>query len=197
LLPLIGSSGKKKKVKDGAGLARLGSAIYTQKGNNTREFWTFATASGWDQLDDVPLGGSKQVKGGGGLTASAEALYELKGNNTVEFWRYVPVTGDQAALPDAGEQAQTAERRQLTGASLSVAPNPFTGRGTVSFSLPAVGVYHLRLYEVSGRLVQNLGAGQGRSGVHQLGVGAELANGVYLIRLDCDYGAMTRKLVVE
>jgi N-acetylneuraminic acid mutarotase len=116
-LPLIGSSGRKKKVKDGAGIAclsgnwglshgfrptksgtvpefqRSAGCLYVLKGGNTQEFWTYdLAADAWTQAEDIPLGDGKRVKGGGALAYSpdGDALYATKGNNTLEFWRYTP-----------------------------------------------------------------------------------------------------------
>jgi hypothetical protein len=40
-IPAVGTSGKKKKVKAGAGLVAVGSVMYATKGNKSNEFWTY------------------------------------------------------------------------------------------------------------------------------------------------------------
>jgi N-acetylneuraminic acid mutarotase len=88
-LPFTGSSGRKRKGKDGAGLAFDLGATFALKGGNTNEFWSFVADTGpWQQLPDMPEGAGKRVKGGGAIAAGYHAVYALRGNNTLEFWRY-------------------------------------------------------------------------------------------------------------
>jgi hypothetical protein len=41
LMPMFGSTGKKKKVKAGGSVATDGLAVYALKGNKTNEFWVY------------------------------------------------------------------------------------------------------------------------------------------------------------
>ncbi|MEO0103457.1 MAG: M14 family zinc carboxypeptidase [candidate division WOR-3 bacterium] len=97
-MPLIGSSGKPKKAKEGsAGTYDYNNKlIYALKGNNTLEFFFYNPATNqWKLLEDVgvPYGvPQKKVRGGGALTYSnfAQGLFAFIGNNTNEFWLYLP-----------------------------------------------------------------------------------------------------------
>ncbi len=83
---------KGKFVKDGAGLVAVGdSLIFALKGNNTREFYSFALREGnWRERCSLPGGLSgKRVKKGGALCYGGDSLiYAFKGSNTREFWAY-------------------------------------------------------------------------------------------------------------
>ena len=68
-LPLVAPPGtKKKKVKDGSGMAYYGKSVYALKGGNTDEFWMFNTADQTWSVQPQLTPGSKKVKGGGALT---------------------------------------------------------------------------------------------------------------------------------
>jgi YVTN family beta-propeller protein len=198
-LPLIGAGGRKKKVKDGAGLAYLGGKLYAQKGGNTREFWTYSSDStdvDWTQTEDMPVGGGKNVKGGGALTAGTDRLFAFKGNNTLEFYSYTPASG----LPLAAYRSNTLSRSALDTrhSTLAVAPNPFTGSTTILLSLPRAGSISLKLYDVSGRLAWTLTTGYHPAGsssfiVHR----SSFSAGIYLLRLETDDATLTRKLIIE
>jgi len=104
ILPLIGSSGKKKKAKAGAGLAPLAGRIYALKGGNTWEFWGYLPDSDrWTQAEDIPVGSGKTVKGGGALACGDTSLWALKGNNSLEFHRFTAYPGiPMAPFPPSG-----------------------------------------------------------------------------------------------
>jgi hypothetical protein len=202
-LPLIGSSGRKKKAKSGAALAALGDYVYCLKGGNTREFWRYHPGSdAWLQQDDIPLGLGKAVKGGGALAAGADKLYALKGNSTIEFWQYQPPApgghdpirfgSGSCPLPAAGELAHP---RHLT---LAVAPNPFSGSALISYELPEAGNASLKLYDVTGVLVTTLVQGYHAAGsssfiTHR----SSFARGIYLLKLETETRTTTSKLIIE
>jgi len=84
-LPLIGISGKKKKVKFGAATCN-NNTLYVLKGG-CNEFWLYR--NGWLQLEDMPYV-NKIVKAGCALTNDGRNIFALKGNNTLEVWYYKP-----------------------------------------------------------------------------------------------------------
>jgi hypothetical protein len=215
-LPLRGREGKKKRAKDGAGLAYVGDGgattrlpagdkLFALKGGNTLEFWEYDVATNlWVQRTDLPLGSGsgKKVKGGGALVyvPSVNALYALKGNNTPEFWRYGLVA--YSSEPSATSSEQPAVSSFSPCASrclLQIAPNPFANTTTISYSLPKSGNASLKLFDITGKLVTTLARGRARSGDNASRLDASasrLAPGVYLIELESSSGRLTRKVIV-
>jgi hypothetical protein len=202
-LPLIGRSGKKKKVKDGAGIADRSGIVYGLKGGNTQEFWAYRTDSNrWTQMEDIPIGGGKRVKGGGSLVAGADALWALKGNNTFEFWQYVPAT---AACPlllteEWRDNAMSSRTRSGVPIGLRIAPNPFTNTARITYSLPEGGNVRLALYDVTGKLVTTLASGYRAAGSSSLCLSAPrgaFPRGIYLLKLEARGLSLSEKLIME
>lgn len=75
-------------------------------------------------------------------------------------------------------------------------PNPVTNNLNISFSIPSGGTVSLGVYDLSGRLVQNLTQTQLVSGSHNRSFATDLNSGVYLCRLNSDEGSITQKFVV-
>ena len=201
-LPLIGNSGKKKKVKDGAGIAYHAGYAYALKGNNTQEFWGYqADSDRWTQKADMPLGGGKKVKAGGGLVYAAlpSGLYALKGNNTFEFWKY-GLASYRSPLTDYRPENTQSSIFNLQSSifNLRVSPNPFTGTTTIRYTLPGPGACCLSLYDVTGKLVTTIVAGQRDAGSYSLPAGfSSLASGIYVLKLETEGYSTTQKLIIE
>jgi hypothetical protein len=210
-MPLTGSSGKKKKVKDGAGLAYHDSVNYALKGGGTFEFWSYTVGTdAWRQLEDVPMGGGKPVKAGGAivLAETGPALYVLKGNKTTEFYKYgLPAYGQQPmASGPANTQSLTPVGSLQPAVRLRFRPSVLVGGSSsairIDFTLATATAYTLKLYDVTGKLVRTLRDEHGVAGAHVVGVGpvnAEdgLPGGIYLLELACGAGRCTQKLVIE
>lgn len=83
-------------------------------------------------------------------------------------------------------------------------PNPFNPSTTIRFTVPAGPVrdYRLRVYDVRGRLVRTLAAGQIVGGLHEVlwdgrnESGESVSSGIYLYRLDVGRGNFTGKMVL-
>jgi hypothetical protein len=205
-MPLTGSSGKKKKVKSGAGIASYQSLVYGLKGNGTQEFWKYnADSDKWQQAEDMPLGGGKKVKGGGALVYAAQplpTLFALKGNNTLEFWAYGLGALAAGSRPQtAGRDVQSGEPAAAGGIRLAATPTILRTPQSairIDYSLPTAGSYSLRLYSVSGRLVATLASGHGTAGSFSLSVPrSALSSGIYVLKLATDGTTLTAKLVIE
>jgi hypothetical protein len=204
-MPFIGAGGKKKKVKDGAGIAYNRGRIYALKGGNTQEFWTYqADSDRWAQSDDVPIGAGKRVKGGGalvfggGVLDQGPALYATKGNNTFEFYDY-PLTD---FVPQAGSendfQVATNSRVAVGKPLLQIAPNPFTSTTSIRYTLARAGNVNLRLYDVTGKLVSTLASGYHNAGTSSFIVHrSSLSSGIYVLKLESEGQSLTRKLVIK
>lgn len=200
-MPLVGRSGKKKKLGDGAGLVYAQGRVYALKGSNTLEFWCYdPSTDAWNQLTDVPLGGGKGVKSGGGIAAARAltptdawtTLYIIKGNGTWEFLSYVPDTLLPSPPNIAGKVTSECAAR------LTVIPSLLTDRATVNYSLSQAGEVALRLYDAGGRLVMTLTSGYREAGTHRLQLtGDRLNRGLYLLRLEGAAATATAKLIIE
>jgi len=206
-LPLTLPGGtRRKKVKDGAGLAYCTRIVYALKGGGTNEFWTYKCDS-QDWLVDNPMQPSpmnKTVKGGGALVYahSRYALYALRGNNTPEFWMYTSRTLGTGGLPlpADGASGDIQERSAVLSlrSELSIAPNPFSDATAIHYSLPRPGTVRLKLYDVSGRLITVLASGYHGAGTSDFELRAsDLPKGVYLLRLESRGLDLDQKLVVE
>jgi len=199
-LPLVAPpASKKTKVKDGAQIAYGNRTVYALKGGNTNEFWTYKCDSArWFQGTEMTAG-VKRVKGGGALTHASDlsVLYALRGNATWEFWAYNPgefLFGSKLA----GGGVTNAGRQDIAGYKFAVAPNPFTSRTQVSYTLPQPGKVSLKLYDVTGALVTTLAQGQTPAGSHRVMLGADqLARGVYVLKFESGDYRTTRKVTIE
>jgi hypothetical protein len=70
------------------------------------------------------------------------------------------------------------------GVALSASPNPFAGRTTLRYRLPAAGDVRLTVHDLAGREVARLVDGWQESGEHRVRFDANgLSNGVYWYRL--------------
>jgi len=183
-LPLIGSGGKKKKIKEGGALvfASSNGKIYATKGGNTLEFWRFDPASdSWYQAEDVgsPQIPYKRIKGGGSLTYSSFAygIFATIGNNTNEFWFYNP-----------GKEASEVffANNQLKNSNLS-------HKASMAFSFPItveewgdVCVYNL-LGEVIGKVPK---------GEKTLDFISRLPSGIYFLEIKAKNRRETRKVII-
>ncbi len=206
-LPLIAPPGtKKKKVKDGAGMACYGKSVYALKGGNTDEFWMFSTTDQQWHVQPQFTVGSKKVKGGGALTfADAnKSLYAFRGNNTLEFWKYGPLSTDGYPLAANGVQKSVQGQSAVRSPqfALSIIPNPFTSslNPSISYSLPVAGKVSLKLYDVTGKLVSTLASGYHPAGSYRTGLSAvngRLSAGVYLLKFETADYRTTDKLVIE
>ena len=84
----------------------------------------------------------------------------------------------------------------------SVLPQPVNDFAEISFTLPDEAEVTLNVYDASGRLVRNLISGHMVRGRHTIRWdgkdvnGINVANGVYLLKLETPYGFAVKKLVV-
>lgn len=84
----------------------------------------------------------------------------------------------------------------------AVCPNPLVEETWIRFGLPEAGLVELALYDVGGRLVRRLAGGLRPAGEHVVRwdrrdeAGRGVAQGVYLLRLAAQAGALERKVLV-
>lgn len=79
----------------------------------------------------------------------------------------------------------------------SVNPNPFNPVTAINFELQTASHVSLRVYEASGRVVEQLVDGWMEAGIHQaIFDGSKLPSGVYLYRLEAESRITTGKMVL-
>ncbi|MEO0068471.1 MAG: T9SS type A sorting domain-containing protein [candidate division WOR-3 bacterium] len=202
-MPLIGSSGRKKKSKDGGSAAYYNGYIYALKGGNTCEFWRYEIgADTWTELEPVPEIGSsgrkKRVKNGGSLVYYNEGIfYAFKGGKTTEFWRYIDTATAAASLPAPERSGVMGEKVVAERFGFGVVPNPLSrGYGVLSYSVPQSGEARLTVYDVTGRAVFEYGFVASGTGTRSLDL-RSLSAGVYLVRFEAAGASASQKLIVE
>jgi PKD repeat protein len=85
------------------------------------------------------------------------------------------------------------------GTELGVYPNPTGAHTRISFTMGAAGAYRLALYDLNGRLVQEIAAGKtlARQALSVELDAARFVKGVYLIRLVTDDGVAVKRLLIQ
>jgi len=122
------------------------------------------------------------------LTLAGDYLTQVV--NALQWVHYSAPTGQEEVPPAKVDY------------SLRVAPNPFVGKATISYSLPAPANVSLKLYDVTGSLVSVLASGRCSAGRHSVSIcnpqsGRRMAQGVYLLRLETGGQETTKKLILE
>jgi hypothetical protein len=121
---------------------------------------------------------------------TADGGYVIAGTSDPPNDSILLVKTDSLGLVQSGlAEGEPAGLKRL---DLWVAPNPASGVIRIDYSLPGKASASLRLYDVTGKLVQTLTGAASRA----LPV-TGLAKGVYLLKLESDGRTATRKLVVE
>lgn len=124
--------------------------------------------------------------------------------DTVYYWR-VDETNDagttagslwsfRTAVPNAAAPSGALIPNQLTLGP--VYPNPFNARVTIPFVLPNAARISLTLWDISGRQVAVLSAGNFSAGVHRVEwSSANVGSGIYFLRLTAGGHTATAKVV--
>jgi hypothetical protein len=196
-LPLIGVSGKKKKVKSGGAMVWADSSIYAFKGGNTLEFWQYLPGSNtWVQKESLFAGEKKKrIKGGGALAYIEGKVYALKGNNTLEFWVYIPKQEMPGAASKFGAMAQTQGKKPIN--QINVYPNPFLKTTTLTYTLSQPGSFSIALYDISGRLLRLVNK-ETKSTNGSIILDFEgLNSGVYLLLFKSGEYKITKKVIMN
>ncbi|GAB3236384.1 hypothetical protein GCM10027346_27030 [Hymenobacter seoulensis] len=106
----------------------------------------------------------------------------------------------QPATQARGTAATTAPATSLATLSKEVAayPNPFSGRTTISYSLPQEGAVTVEVYNVLGRKVKTLVDGAQSAGSHQVEFdGSSLSRGTYLFKVKTGNQVSSQRLVLQ
>jgi len=179
------------------------SLVTITEGDNDR-VQTYEAASDffWATLDpisgeDIEPEGVVEMT----LTLSTEELEnDVEYSTFIQFEHNTPVEGAfwiEVNLNVIPNSIGDASEVPYDFAISSVYPNPFNSSATVNFTLDRASSVNLALFDLSGRLVSQLHSGQLSSGSYQVPVnGAELASGMYLVRLSDGSRVLHQKLTL-
>jgi len=82
--------------------------------------------------------------------------------------------------------------------SLSFAPVPVNESATISLSLPSAGNATVRLFDLQGREAARVWEGETQSGVTTIGWDrGNLVSGVYMLRVDSQFGNLSERLILK
>jgi hypothetical protein len=85
-----------------------------------------------------------------------------------------------------------------TELQLTCKPNPTTGETTIEYVLPESGYVSLKLYSMTGQLINTITESEATSGTHTITYdGSKLASGVYNLQMVVGGGKVNRLLVVS
>jgi len=131
------------------------------------------------------------------VTESQPGVYELNvialGYETEPFTP-VPAGGVATAV--------TGTKPPASGLSLQAAPNPFNTYTQIEFKSPRDGTGKMRIYDVAGKLVRNIGQTRIEKGLNSViwdaknDAGFRVPSGVYFFRLEAFGSTHTRKMVL-
>ncbi len=184
---------KNKYVKDGGAMTIDGNKIYALKGGGVNEFWSYIPATNsWVPLTDTPprLHNKSVPKTGASLTFVNNKVYMLKGNNTQEFWQYTPpatISSIQYPIIIVNTQEDLTLKQVQDDRLLNITPNPITNLSAIRFFVPVAGNVTIKLYSVSGKLVETFADDYYNTGSYSLEIGTgklSIAKGIYVLRYE-------------
>jgi hypothetical protein len=194
------------------GAVWIGSAVRSRVDPNGvmyAPYWTFGVdgvaafrsaplAPSWLWLGswsgEVPAGGSVEIPLA--FRAGERAPGEYRSVLVVEDTTGVMLAQVPLTLV-VEEGTPTEPEPEAVGLSLSVAPNPVTSVAGVTLSLVLPSPVRLAVYDVIGREVALLHEGLLSAGTHRFPwVPGALAPGLYLVRVEADGHAVSRRVVV-
>jgi hypothetical protein len=101
---------------------------------------------------------------------------------------------DSVFPPDDADEPPAVLPAQI---SLRVSPNPTNGTATLNFELARESVITFRVYDITGRLAQELDLGEMSAGEHRVNVSLDgMATGIYLAELTTHNTVVRTKLVL-
>jgi hypothetical protein len=194
-MPLVGSTGKKKKVKEGSAGAYVPEQgrIYALKGGNTLEFFSFNTANdSWKIELDVgkPTGTpAKKVKGGGALAYSsvANGIYAFVGSGTNEFWLY----GFSSYLANSSPSGIQGNAKKTNNFAFTITRHPAFVK--VAYTLPVKAKARLTIYNAVGELIYTAENDKGYFVIDT----KKLPTGIYILRFRANEFKATKKLIIH
>jgi hypothetical protein len=200
---------KKKKVKNGGGLAIIDSTIYAIKGGGSIEFWQYDIGNQiWTGIDTIPWLHRKSVpKNGAALTASFNEVFLLKGNNTSEFWSILQRSEIEHALSNKDKSQRQALTNtninmesiaQIANLNFSVHPNPCQEQTTIYYSVTRPGIVSIKINDATGRSIKTISHGYTGKGNHSVNfLIKDIPAGVYFITLETEEHLFQTKLIIK
>jgi M6 family metalloprotease-like protein len=172
-----------------------------------------ACATGDPEEDGVVYIGTR---GGGGSGGSIVALDAADGTR---LWHHdTPLRIDASPAPTMGKVFIASDQfyafapdpvagidvntRARGGLHLTVGPNPLACPASIEYGVPVADRVSIRVYDTRGRLVATVFSGHRQPGVYRAAwngksaAGADVASGIYFIRMDTGWLHMSAKVVV-
>jgi hypothetical protein len=201
-IPMVDSlAGKLKKVavKDGGAICASGDAIYAIKGGGTIYFWKYTTLGGWTRSDSIPRLDKKSVaKTGAALTYADGKVWLIKGNNRQELWRFNPLAEAARVNPTTVNAVMIEKTSTTPNFNITISPNPFTRLATINYTVPVSGKVTLKLYNVTGSVVETMNDGYVTAGTYTMRLNANtLAKGIYFLKYENNTNRAEIKLIVQ
>ncbi len=137
------------------------------------------------------------------LNSPSGGTYQWTDNEVANGVRYVytliavDITGEEQEL-ETVEATPNGTAQVISEFSLGQnTPNPFNPETSISFTLPKAGITTLGVYDITGRLIQELVSGEMEAGLHRVQFnGGELPSGVYFYKLEAEGFSATKKMVL-
>jgi hypothetical protein len=81
---------------------------------------------------------------------------------------------------------------------LSVYPNPFNEKTTVSFNLKKDGEVHFRIYDMVGKCIKTIDPGVKHAGLNEIVLNSgDMKAGIYFLRMEDWTGVRTIKIAIN
>ena len=137
-----------------------------------------------------------QDGGGDQLSVSYQGPGAAKQAIPAASLRYVPASAHPSAT---SRLLATTDRVSSAALAVQAYPNPFPSDVTLTFVLPQAGAYTLAIYDVMGRLIEQLPGGTAAAGEVQqrTWAAAHYASGLYLLRLHSAAGTQQLRLTKQ
>jgi len=198
IMPFVGRSNRKKKVKDGASLCSDGvNYIFAFKGGNTTEFWQYLiNEDTWIQNADLPFGpDNKRVKSGGALIFAKGRVYALKGNNTLEFWQYTPKPIISLKTKIEKNGSLKAAEDALGALSLIISYNPARKIIRIKYLSTNTANSHWKIFDATGALRWQTRISN-QQNVLEIPI-TNFASGVYFLKVENPAFVLSQKFIIR
>ncbi len=151
---------------------------------------------GLTQNDTLTQNGSVDISGE--LSGSATSWLDVSGSAGVEYAYYLEVTELDGTVSRFGPSEVVVPSAVSELALSDPYPNPADESLTIHYELTQNATVKLHIYDVAGRLVETLVSGEQTAGRHSVNWDSSMAaTGVYLLRLEAEGRAITKRAVIS